>query len=76
MTALDEYFNARDKYDFAASLYSTSKLAGARTKGSIYTNMQSAVSVFSLKNIARMTSESDIDIADIGYGDRPYEHAI
>ena len=72
MTALDEYFNARDKYDFAASLYSTSKLAGARTKGSIYTNMQSAVSVFSLKNIARMTSESDIDIADIGYGDRPY----
>ena len=72
MTALDDYFNARDKYDFAASLYATSKLAGARTKGSIYTNMQSAVSVFSLKNIARMTSESDIDIADIAYGDKPY----
>lgn len=71
-TALDEYFNNRPKFDFAASLYSTAKTAGSRTRGSIYTNMQSATSNFLLHSVAQMISESDIDIADIAYGDKPY----
>lgn len=69
--ALDSYFNARPKLDFAAALYSEIKNSADKTKGSIYVNMQSALSIFNLDNIAQMTASNDINIKDIGYGDRP-----
>lgn len=69
--ALDSYFNARPKLDFAAALYSEIKNSADKTKGSIYVNMQSALSIFNLDNIAQMTAANDVDIKDIGYGDRP-----
>ena len=69
--ALDSYFNARPKLDFAAALYSEIKNSADKTKGSIYVNMQSALSIFNLDNIAQMTAANDINIKDIGYGDRP-----
>lgn len=70
-TLLDDYFNARPKLDFAASLYASIKSAGDRTKGSIYTNMQSALTIFSLNNIAQMTAENDINFDEIGFGEKP-----
>jgi len=70
-TALDEYFNSRPPLDFAKSLYSEIKTTGDRTKGSIYLNMQSAISVFTLENIARLTAENDLDIEKFGYGEKP-----
>ncbi len=70
-TALDEYFNNRPPLDYAKSLYQEIKTAGDRTKGSVYLNMQSAVSIFALDNIARLTAENDVDIEEIGYGEKP-----
>lgn len=70
-TLLDDYFNARPKLDFASSLYASIKSAGDRTKGSIYTNMQSALTIFSLNNIAQMTAENDINFDEIGFGEKP-----
>ncbi|WP_161907917.1 type IV secretory system conjugative DNA transfer family protein [Emergencia sp. 1XD21-10] len=70
-TALDEYFNNRPPLDYAKSLYQEIKTAGDRTKGSVYINMQSALAIFSLNNIARMTAENNIDIEELGYGDKP-----
>lgn len=70
-SALDNYFNARPKLDFAAGLYNEIKNAGERTKGSVYINMQSAVSTFNLQNIAQMTAENDVDIRSLGYSDKP-----
>lgn len=69
--ALDSYFNARPKLDFAAALYSEIKNSADKTKGSIYVHMQSALSIFNLDNIAQMTAFNDINIKDIGFGDRP-----
>ena len=66
-TALDDYFNARPDLDYAKALYASIKSAGDRTKGSVYINMQSALSIFMQDNIARLTAESDIDIAGIGF---------
>lgn len=69
-TALDDYFNKRveeNPLDFPAALYSEIKSAGDRTKGSVYITMQSSLSIFMLDNIARLTAESDIDIASIGF---------
>ncbi len=70
-TALDEYFNSRPPLDFAKSLYQEIKTAGDRTKGSVYINMQSALSIFALDSIARLTAENDVDIEALGYGERP-----
>lgn len=66
-TALDDYFNQRPELDFAKMLYASIKSAGDRTKGSVYINMQSALSIFTQDNIARLTAESDIDIASLGF---------
>ncbi|MBS6799160.1 MAG: type IV secretory system conjugative DNA transfer family protein [Firmicutes bacterium] len=68
---LDDYFNNRPDFDFARNLYATIKVAGDRTKGSIYVNMQSALSVFLLNNIAKMTAKNDIDFESLGYGEKP-----
>ena len=65
--ALDDYFNARPELDYAKSLYASIKSAGDRTKGSVFINMQSALSIFMQDNIARLTAESDIDIAGLGF---------
>lgn len=70
-TALDDYFNNRPPLDFAAGLYASIKSAGDRTKGSIYVNMQSALTIFSMDSIARMTAESNIDFKEIGFGKKP-----
>lgn len=70
-TALDDYFNLRPELDYAKSLYASIKSAGDRTKGSIYVNMQSALTIFALDSIARMTAVNDIDFKEIGFGDKP-----
>lgn len=70
-TALDDYFNAREPLDYARSLYLSIKSAGDRTKGSIFVNMQSALTIFSLNSIAAMTAKNDIDFEEIGFGDQP-----
>lgn len=68
---LDDYFNKRESDDYARSIYEISKNTGSRTKGSIYLNMLSELDIFSLKAIANMTAESDINIEEIGYGKKP-----
>ena len=70
-TALDDYFNQRPQLDYARSLYASIKTAGDRTKGSIYVNMQSALTIFSMDSIARMTAENNIDFRSIGFGEDP-----
>ena len=70
-TALDEYFNNRPPLDYAKSLYQEIKGTGDRTKGSVYINMQSALSIFSFDCFAMLTADYVIDIEKIGYGDKP-----
>lgn len=70
-TALDEYFNSRPPLDYAKALYQEIKTAGDRTKGSVYINMQSALSIFALDSIARLTAENDVDFEALGYGENP-----
>lgn len=68
---LDDYFNKRPINDYARSLYLSIKFAGARTKGSIFVNMQSAISIFLLPAIANLTSETSINFSELGFGDKP-----
>ncbi len=68
---LNEYFNNRPDGDYAKSLFLTIEFAGARTKGSIFVNMQSAISIFLLGSIRSLTEKSDVDFNELGFGEKP-----
>lgn len=70
-SALDDYFGDRDDSDRAKLKYYSSGIAGDRTKGSIFSNMLSELTVYTYESIARLTAESTIDLKDIGFGDKP-----
>ena len=70
-TKLDLYFNDRDDMDRAKLKYSAIGIAGDRTKGSIFSNTFSKLTVFTYENIAKMTAESSVNLEDIGFGEKP-----
>lgn len=71
LSALDLYFNQRPDLDIAKMKYATVESAYERTKGSIYTNMLSQLGVFIDENVAKMTTESSLDLKDLGFGKQP-----
>lgn len=71
-TALDAYFNARPNRDSAKLKYTAANVAGSKTKGSIYSTMITKLTIFTYENYAKMTAENDIDLLDIGFGEKPY----
>lgn len=70
-TLLDLYFQQRPMNDRAKLKYVSSRIAGDRTKGSIYSTMLSKLEVFTYENIAKMTAESTLNFRDIGFGEKP-----
>lgn len=68
---LDVYFIKRPEQDIARFLYSSIRVSGGRTKGSIFSNTLAKLSIFTYKPIAQMTAESSIDLLDIGFGKKP-----
>lgn len=71
VSKLDLYFQKRSPSDLAKLKFATVESASERTKGSVYTNMLSYLGVFIDENIAKMTAESSIRMADVGFGDKP-----
>ncbi len=71
-TALDAYFEKRPNTNKARLKYTAAHVAGDRTKGSIFSVMSTKLSVFMSEGIAKMTSFSDFDLLDVGFGKQPY----
>ena len=71
ITKLDIYFSERPMMDRAKMKYASVEVTGDRTKGSIYSEMLSKLTLFTYQSLARMTAESTIDLESIGFGDRP-----
>lgn len=71
-TALDAYFETRPNTNKARLKYTAAHVAGDRTKGSIFSVMSTKLSVFMSEGIAKMTSFSDFDLLDVGFGKQPY----
>lgn len=71
-TALDVYFEKRLPNDKARLKYLSASVAGDKTKGSIFSTMATKLTVFTYENIAKMTSTSDINLLDVGFGEEPY----
>ena len=70
-TMLDHYFINRPDRDLAKMKYAAVGLAGARTKGSIFSNLLAKLTVFTYQEIAKVTAESSINLEDVGFGERP-----
>ena len=70
-TALDLYFRSRPPLDRAAMKYAAVEVAGDRTKGSIFSNTLSQLTIFTYENIAKMTAESTLDLETVGFGEKP-----
>lgn len=63
-TALDLYFTTRPPMDRAKLKYLSTKVAGDRTKGSIYSTMSEKLLIFTYENIAKMTCDSSFNLRD------------
>ena len=70
-TCLDVYFEKRPLQDRARLKYTAANVAGDKTKSSIYATMIAKLTIFSYENIAKMTSSSDLNLLDVGFGDQP-----
>lgn len=68
---LDVYFEERPEGNISRLLYASTGSAGEKTKGSIYSNMLSALKIFTYENIAKLTAKSTIDLKRIGFGGKP-----
>lgn len=71
-TMLDYYFSSRSRYDRAKAMYASVEVSGGeRTKGSIFSQMLTKVSMYATGQMAQMTSRTDFDLAELGFGEKP-----
>lgn len=70
-TLLDVYFENRPANDRARLKYLNTKVAPGKTKSSIFSEMLRNLESFTLRNVGRMTAESTLDFAEIGFGKKP-----
>lgn len=70
-TALDIYFNERPALDRAKLKYSAVEVSGGRTKGSVFSNTLTDLTIFTYENFAKMTATNSLNLVDIGFGDKP-----
>lgn len=57
-TKLDDYFEARGRFDRAKVVYSGIKVSGDRTKGSIFSQMLTKLSQYTFGGMEQLTRES------------------
>lgn len=70
-TLLDVYFENRPANDRARLKYLNTEVAPSKTKSSIFSEMLRNLEPFMLQNVAKMTAESTLDFAEIGFGEKP-----
>ncbi len=70
-TLLDVYFEQRPADDRARMKFLGVKVAPGKTKSGVFSEMLRELDIFTLRNVAMMTAESSLDMAEIGFGERP-----
>lgn len=66
--ALDSYFKSLPPTSVAKMQYATSNFAKGTTRGGIFTQTMSKLSIFTFDEIAKMTSKNNIDLKRVGFG--------
>lgn len=70
-TLLDVYFENRPADNRARLKYLNTEVAPSKTKSSIFSEMLRNLESFTLQNVAKMTAESTLDFARLGFGEKP-----
>lgn len=70
-TKLDDYFEARGRFDRAKVVYSGIKVSGDRTKGSIFSQMLTKLSQYTFGGMEQLTRESTFSPEELGFGKKP-----
>lgn len=68
---LDSFFRARSVHDPARLLYTTIQFSEGKTRASVLSIAFSKLNIFTYQNIVEITSTSDFNVEDIGFGDKP-----
>lgn len=66
--ALDMYFQALPSDSVAKMQYASSNFSKGTTRGGIFTQTMSELSIFVFEEIAKMTSKNSIDLKRVGFG--------
>lgn len=69
--ALDLYFDALPANSISKMEYATSKFSEGKTRASIFTVAMGKLQVFTLEKVAKFTARNDIDLKNIGFGEKP-----
>uniref|UniRef100_UPI0004719BD8 VirD4-like conjugal transfer protein, CD1115 family n=1 Tax=Heyndrickxia ginsengihumi TaxID=363870 RepID=UPI0004719BD8 len=69
--ALDLFFKARGSSDPASIWYATSNFAAGNTRSSIFSTAMDKLQIFASVPNAKLTSKNSLNLADIGFGDKP-----
>lgn len=69
--ALDSFFKARELGDIAKLEYATSDFAKGQARGGIYSTASNGLRTFIKSGFAKMTSTNDINLENIGFGEKP-----
>lgn len=67
LNALDDYFKNLPDHSVAKKQYATSNFAKGNTRSSIFTSAMSELNLFTLEEIAKMTSKNSLDLKSIGF---------
>lgn len=70
-TLLDVYFENRPANNRARLKFLNTEVAPSKTKSGIFSEMLRNLESFTLRNVAKMTAESTLDFAELGFGDQP-----
>lgn len=69
--ALDLYFDSLPKESIAKLQYATSKFSEGKTRASIFTVAMDKLQIYTFEKVAKFTSKNEINIKDIGFGEKP-----
>lgn len=71
ISMLDVYFENKEHGSKSKTLYGSTKLSKGNTLSSILMNTANSLGVFVGDKVARMMSQNEIDIEQLGFGDKP-----
>ncbi len=73
---LDKYFSKLKPHSVAKMQYATSNFAKGTTRGGIFSTAMSELQIFTMDEIAKMTSKNSIDLRDIGFKNKEDDRPI
>lgn len=70
-TGLDRYFSSRPVGSRARANYVSVKISPGKTRASVFSHLLTFLNIFGQPDIAELTSDTNIDVESLGFGEQP-----